>query len=70
MKTKQKKLLLCPECDSDEVLVRSEQAFLVNTGEYYCESVKIFDSDAKVNCLKCSWRGRRDQLQGWKEDEN
>ena len=57
-----KKLLLCPECDSENVAVTAEQMFMVNTGDHYFYSVKTQDSDAKATCFDCGWEGRRDQL--------
>ena len=57
--------LACPECESeDEVLVYSEQSFYVNTGEFFCESVKIHDADSKAYCLNCNWFGKRAGLKG------
>ena len=56
------KLLLCPECDSENVAVTAEQMFMVNTDDHYCHSVKTQDSDAKATCLDCGRVGRRDQL--------
>lgn len=62
-------LLTCPECESNEVTLVSEQSFMANTGEYYCENVKTSDSDARARCLHCWWEGRHDQLVGYGEDE-
>ena len=56
--------LHCPECDSTEVTVTAEQAFMVNTDEHYCHSVKTHDENAKVRCLECQWTGARRQLVG------
>lgn len=58
-------VLTCPECESDKVILKSEQSFMANTGEYYCESVKTSDSNAKATCLDCWWEGRHDQLIGY-----
>jgi hypothetical protein len=55
-------LLVCPSCGSDNCTVTAEQAFMVNTGDHFCHSVKTQDSDAKASCLDCHWSGRRDQL--------
>lgn len=55
-------IVTCPECGSGKVFSTSEQMFMVNTFEMYCESVKPHDSDAQAGCLECNWRGRRDQL--------
>lgn len=54
--------LVCPECGSAEVTVTSEQMFMANTGEYYCESVKTYDDIARARCLNCAWRGQRRDL--------
>lgn len=61
--------LTCPDCGSDEVTLTSEQSFMANTGEYYCESVKIHDSISTATCLNCWWVGRHYQLIGYGEDE-
>ena len=52
----------CPECGSESVTLTAEQAFMANTGNHYCHSVKVQDDDAKANCLDCNWSGRHDQL--------
>jgi len=59
MKTK---LYQCPECESTDILVYEETAFELNTGDYYCHSVKSHDSDAKVSCQYCGWEGERQHL--------
>ena len=61
--------LKCPHCESAQVTLTSEQAWLANTGEYWCETVKTHDSDAKATCLDCWWVGRHDELTGYGEDE-
>ena len=53
---------VCPECGSKKVTSTAEQMFMVNTGEHYCHSVKAHDDNAKAACLKCQWKGRRDEL--------
>jgi len=55
-------LLLCPECGNPDVLVRSMTSYYVNTGEFFCHSVKTHDSDAPVSCLLCDWDGLRQDL--------
>lgn len=55
-------VLVCPDCDSDRVTVTSEQSFMANTGEYYCETVKPYDEFAKAKCLDCFWEGKRKDL--------
>ena len=52
----------CPKCDSERVATYSEQAFMVNTGEFFCESVKPHDSDSKATCYDCWWEGKRQDL--------
>ncbi len=49
----------CPECGGDELLVYSETSYNLNTGDFYCVSVKHFDACAKVSCQhwSCSWVG-------------
>lgn len=54
--------LTCPACGSDKVATASEQLFMVNSGKYYCESVKPHDADARATCLDCPWDGKRHQL--------
>ena len=55
--------LICPECDSDDILVYSMTSYEVNKDiEYFCESVKPHDSDAPACCMGCNWEGIRDQL--------
>lgn len=58
----------CPECGSHKVLVYEKTSFWVNSGEYFCNSVKMHDSDAEVQCNDygsgCDWTGTRDQLVG------
>jgi ssDNA-binding Zn-finger/Zn-ribbon topoisomerase 1 len=58
-------MLQCPECDSERVIVRSVQAFMANTGEHYCHSVKAHDANASANCLDCGWDGQRQELKGY-----
>ncbi len=56
-------ILVCPECNSDNVVTEHHQMFMVNTGEHYCHSTKVFDSDSPATCLDCRWKGERNQLQ-------
>jgi transcription elongation factor Elf1 len=49
----------CPVCESTELLVYAQTSFNMNTGEFYCHSVKIQDSDADVRCMSCDWIGKR-----------
>ena len=64
------KLLLCPTCGSDRVIVGAVQSFMINTNEHYCHSIKTHDNDAKCNCLDCDWGGQRDQLQEGEKHEH
>lgn len=54
--------LTCPSCGTKKVVAYEETSFMVNTGEFYCHSVKAHDSDAKCRCLKCNWTGERRDL--------
>ena len=54
--------LYCPVCNSQEVTLTHEQSFKANTGDHYCHSVKIQDSDSKARCLDCGWQGERRNL--------
>lgn len=61
----------CPECGSVEVLVYEQTAWkLLDNGEfeYYCQSVKLYDSDAEASCQDCDWRGVRSDLVEWKDE--
>ena len=49
----------CPNCESDELVVRSVTSYNFNTGDFFCHSVKTHDSDAEVACLDCGWVGQR-----------
>ena len=57
--------LKCPECGSTEVTLTHEQMFMANSGEHYCHSVKIQDSDSKAQCLTCGWMGFHCDLIGY-----
>lgn len=52
----------CPNCLSCNVTVTEESMFMVNGLEYYCQTVKAGDPDAKVDCLDCNWQGKRYDL--------
>jgi primosomal protein N' len=54
--------LACPNCENEMVLVHEETCFDVNTGEFYCHSVKAHDPDAKAQCNACGWVGERKDL--------
>ena len=62
--------LKCPECESDRVTLTAEQAWMANTGEYWCETVKTQDADAKATCLDCRWVGRHDKLTGYGKNQD
>ena len=47
----------CPSCGSDQVTTEHHQAFLINTGEHYCHSMKTHDDDSPAACLSCEWVG-------------
>lgn len=55
-------LLICPECGSDNVTSEHHQQFMVNTGDHYCHSMKVQDSDSPATCLECDWVGERKDL--------
>lgn len=55
-------VLSCPSCESTKVTLTHEQAFMANTLEHYCHSVKVQDDNAKASCLDCQWEGERRQL--------
>lgn len=58
-----KKLFVCPECESADVLVYSMTSYEINKDmEYYCESVKPHDCDAPAHCFSCDWDGIRNDL--------
>lgn len=52
----------CPDCGSPNVAVTAEQMYLANSGEHYCDSVRINNHDAKATCLDCNWGGERRHL--------
>lgn len=56
------KILVCPDCGSDQVTTVHIQRFMVNTGEHYCHSIKTHDDDSPSGCLKCDWVGIRKNL--------
>jgi predicted Zn-ribbon and HTH transcriptional regulator len=56
------KILVCPECESEEVTVAEIQRFMVNTNEHWCFSVKAHDSNAPARCIDCAWEGERKEL--------
>jgi ssDNA-binding Zn-finger/Zn-ribbon topoisomerase 1 len=63
MKNKEPKYR-CPNCNSDKLLVYEKTSFVLNTGEFYCHSIKSHDDDAEVRCqsIGCDWVGRLDEV--------
>lgn len=57
----------CPECESENILVYSETSYNINTGEFYCHSIKTYDDIAKVRCIECDWEGKRYMLEDIEE---
>lgn len=60
--SKKDPLLVCPGCESSDVIVRAVTSYRVNSGEFYCHPVKTHDSNASVNCLACDWDGQLHEL--------
>jgi hypothetical protein len=56
--------LVCPECGCENLLVTEETSWWVNSGDFFCHSVKTHDDEAKVRCHdnSCEWVGQRSQL--------
>lgn len=54
---------LCPECQSNHILVYEETCWVLNTMEHYCHAIKAHDADAKVECQECEWSGELRDLQ-------
>jgi len=53
----------CPECETEELFVRAVTTYYLNTGEFFCHSVKTHDSEADVFCMDCDWKGTRKDLE-------
>ena len=53
---------VCPNCGSDKLLVREKTSYYLNTMEFFCHSVKVQDSDAKLICKECWCRDLRMKL--------
>lgn len=51
------KTLICPACESENVVSEYHQMVYVNTGEHYCHSMKAHDSNSPTTCLDCEWKG-------------
>lgn len=52
----------CPNCGSHELLVYEMTTYKLNTGDFFCHSVKMHDKDAECRCIDCDWRGTREDL--------
>lgn len=52
----------CPDCSSERVTTEHHQMFMVNTGDHWCHSMKVHDSDSPATCLDCRWQGERRHL--------
>lgn len=52
----------CPDCGSNLLHVYEETCYDLNSGDFYCHSVKAHDHDAKVVCQDCDWDGERREL--------
>ena len=52
----------CPECESKNILGGEETLFEINTGEFYCHSVKLHDNDCEIECQDYGWTGLRQDL--------
>jgi len=57
----------CPECENEELLVREVETYYLNTGFFFCNSVKAHDSEAEVFCMECDWKGTRKDLENNKK---
>ena len=47
----------CPECEGTEVTTLEGSSFFINTGEFYCVSVKCRDGYSPASCHDCKWEG-------------
>lgn len=56
------RLLVCPECGSEEVTTTEISRFDVNTGELFNFVVKYYDSNSEARCTNCGWDGFRQDL--------
>jgi 8-oxo-dGTP pyrophosphatase MutT (NUDIX family) len=52
----------CPNCNSTNLLVYEKTAYVLNTLEHWCDSVKAGDSDAECYCRDCEWDGNRQSV--------
>jgi ADP-ribose pyrophosphatase YjhB (NUDIX family) len=51
--------LFCPNCNSTDLLVYEKTAYVLNTLEHWCHSVKAHDNEAECYCRDCDWEGNR-----------
>lgn len=56
----------CPKCGNKEILISSKTSYKMNSGEFFCHSIKTHDSYAEVSCLDCGYEGTRKEV----EDKN
>lgn len=62
MENKVEAKYVCPVCGSDDLLVTEETSWFLNAGEFFCHSVKLWDSNAKVTCRNCNFEGALSDL--------
>jgi hypothetical protein len=55
---------------SNEILVYEETAWKLNEMEYWGQTKKLYDADAKVRCQSCQWIGEQQQLEGYGEQDD
>jgi|GEM_PF-2866043 len=63
------KLLMCPNCTSEKVILAEVSSYMANTGDFFCHSIKTHDANSKATCLDCWWTGEHQQLSGYGESE-
>lgn len=56
-------LYKCPECDSNNLIVKEVTSYYLNGMYHYRKSVKAHDSNAKVECLNCGREGHRGEFE-------
>ena len=55
-------LYYCPECESKEVTTLEGSSYFINTGKFFCHSVKCHDLCSPAYCIDCSWQGEKRNL--------
>lgn len=61
--------LTCPHCSSRLILVTESTQYWLDTGDLYCQTMKMEDADAPCHCPRCEWRGcRRDLVPSWAKE--